>query len=296
MTLSYLKNWLVGFAVLFISCKSWSQLNYKVSIHFPSSYDTNRIEIYLDNGKERVLVKNSEFTCHTVSLRGVYYGTYALVEMYYSNVKGFNSMKKFFITSKPASISFLKTDDETLDSCYTVNSLDIRKAGQDKLYSYAAKEMNDLDSFILKNHQNISGDSLMNIFNAKAKSVLKKKLEFICKNGSLFYSLYLFKTNFVSNRDYDPDSLKRIFVKVFPKKFKESFDGRVISAILNGLSNTHKGHVAPDFVSSDIFGKRVSLKNYSGEYVLLNFWASWCVPCIQKFPMFEEIRKSISKN
>src|SRR3984885_6482495 len=52
-----------------------------------------------------------------------------------------------------------------------------------------------------------------------------------------------------------------------------------------------RGKMAPGFTLTDIDGKKVSLSDYKGRPVLVNFWATWCGPCKVEMPWFEEFQK-----
>ncbi len=45
----------------------------------------------------------------------------------------------------------------------------------------------------------------------------------------------------------------------------------------------------PDFTLSTPNGKKISLKDFRGKIVFLNFWASWCIPCREEMPSMEKL-------
>jgi peroxiredoxin len=52
------------------------------------------------------------------------------------------------------------------------------------------------------------------------------------------------------------------------------------------------GMVAPNFTIQDQ-GQTVSLTSYRGKTVVLNFWASWCPPCLEEFPSLMQLPEQI---
>jgi peroxiredoxin len=49
------------------------------------------------------------------------------------------------------------------------------------------------------------------------------------------------------------------------------------------------GQSAPDFTIQNIDGKNVSLSDFRGKTVILNFWATWCGPCQFETPFFQAV-------
>ena len=56
-----------------------------------------------------------------------------------------------------------------------------------------------------------------------------------------------------------------------------------VSGCDRGSLPKNLGHMAPDFTLTDA-DQTVRLSQFRGQVVLLNFWATWCVPCLDELP------------
>lgn len=53
---------------------------------------------------------------------------------------------------------------------------------------------------------------------------------------------------------------------------------------------------APEFTLTDLKNKKVSLSDYKGKYVMINFWATWCSACKSELPDLEKFYNENKNN
>jgi cytochrome c biogenesis protein CcmG, thiol:disulfide interchange protein DsbE len=53
------------------------------------------------------------------------------------------------------------------------------------------------------------------------------------------------------------------------------------------------GKAAPDFTVTDS-DRTISLHDYRGKVVVLNFWATWCAPCVEEMPALSKMQNDLS--
>ncbi|MDB5036904.1 MAG: alkyl hydroperoxide reductase/Thiol specific antioxidant/Mal allergen, partial [Bacteriovoracaceae bacterium] len=62
-------------------------------------------------------------------------------------------------------------------------------------------------------------------------------------------------------------------------------------AVSEQLKEPVLGKEVPDFELEDSKGQKHRLSDFRGNLVFLNFWATWCPPCIQEFPLMEALNQ-----
>ena len=61
-----------------------------------------------------------------------------------------------------------------------------------------------------------------------------------------------------------------------------------------GVVSPRNEKIAPNFILESVTGEKISLKDFKGKAVLLNFWATWCQPCKKELPSMQRIYEELS--
>lgn len=112
---------------------------------------------------------------------------------------------------------------------------------------------------------------------------------FIGKYASSVAALW-FMDDMLIRSQIAPADLEKFLKKVDPKYFSTSYY-KTVKTKIEGSKNTSVGFMVPEVSSKDTpDGTFFDLKSLRGKYVIIDFWGTWCGPCLKGMPAMRELR------
>lgn len=121
-------------------------------------------------------------------------------------------------------------------------------------------------------------------------TILRKKIidSFITANPSSPAGAYMFSNFYKFNSSMTAADMESV-MKKFTGPAQSTVYYKQMAQTLNKKKALLPGNPAPDFTLLKTDSSKFTLSSLRGKYVMLDFWASWCVPCRKAIPHWKEV-------
>lgn len=137
---------------------------------------------------------------------------------------------------------------------------------------------------------------LMPLIEEQAKERVKVKYNFVKQNPSSPVAVHVLGYQYSEGRMNDAQ-LKEYYNLFTGDARKTNFFKSYITKVYkDNFENIGVGNTAPDFTLKNLENTNITLSKVNAKYKLVDFWASWCVPCRASFPHLKELRKKYQKD
>lgn len=145
-----------------------------------------------------------------------------------------------------------------------------------------SKALEEQDSVVRQHNV----DSIQNMFKLLNTELEKKTKNYLDSARDCFASTYFIEEYIAKNKSFD--EFKQCYENL-TDRVKASPRGKALKAAVDALASATVGGIAPDIQLKTPEGELLSLGNLRGHIVLLDFWASWCGPCLKEMPNVKAI-------
>jgi len=293
-----------------VACNNNPSDSFKLEGFIEGAKDTEHIVLYYYTLKNNELQEITD-TAKIINGKFLFEGTINKLTAAELIFDGFDVVISVQLYLEPTSMKLQINKDkpyayELLGTKVEKENIELRKEIEFEQKAYY-EELESMNNIILQmNLHNDNPDSLLNLFNqtkaeyANTRVTLDKKyLDFILKHKS-YQIIPDLLNQIVKSVSIPIDSIQNIYNQL-PEQSKTSIMGRLAIKQIKDCESEKEtakdieedtliGTFAPSFMRKDFAGRTIQLSDYkSKNYVLLDFWASWCIPCVEKIPQLKDL-------
>lgn len=284
---------------------------FNLTIKLDSNIDTKSVWYQYYDGKNNVLLPDTLRGKSELVIKRKYYS-----EMASFTINCLDSAKvgyrfEFLLTDKPAyvKVKLIPNQEHKLSYTGLKNAIPTEDSVVNKSWArrvafmnrYSDPKENAEFELFFKQHPNFyKSDSLKQVFAKFTRHFQQLDMDWIKTQPNDYFSFWFFNNSVAQvygMADVDQDYLQKqlhYYKTVFPARFINSIEGRhIIKKFEDRIKGivVKEGDAAPAFAITTIDGKKFTLAKFKGKYVLLDFWATWCGPCMAELPFVKDIRK-----
>lgn len=143
-------------------------------------------------------------------------------------------------------------------------------------------------------------DSISNIRSALGKRKLEVTKQAITNGETDLFTAYAIRFIPKDNFSYFSDMLDSVVQKFSSSQLLMTAVNELKMAVQQETADANSlisiNQQAPNFKVLNQENKTIALSQFKGKYVLLNFWASWCPPCIEELPQLRDINRKFKNS
>ncbi len=173
--------------------------------------------------------------------------------------------------SGPASVGIYQRFKKDMDEAYTSINANLAKIYGDSWYQHISEPP-------VKKSQ----DSLTNVFLIPVIKQLVKQ------HPDSYVSAFVLSG--VGRRLSSLDTQEELY-EMLSDQMKETDAAKKFYHYIQGIKSSAIGNNVANFILPNPKDKPIDFRQFKGQYVMLDFWASWCVPCRKSFPLMRRMYK-----